>query len=123
MKAKEVKGRQREMADAIARAEQEEALEEGRSYTRPRPPRDPAQVYSVRIPTGDLAELRAMAEYQGVTPSALIRQLVVDHLASMRKFHEDPDREISNTIVTLESTVGTLKKMLSEAGRQQEKLL
>src|SRR5438067_10193377 len=85
MKTKEVKGRQREMADAVARAEEEENLEEGRPYVRPRPPRDPAQVYSVRIPTSDLAELRAMAEYQGVTPSALIRQLVVDHIASMRK--------------------------------------
>lgn len=46
-------------------------------WVRPAPPRDPSQVYSVRIPVTELEKLRLVAEHKGVTPSALMRTWVL----------------------------------------------
>jgi hypothetical protein len=54
----------------------------GPSYRRRHPPRDPAQVYSLRIPVGQLEELRELAAGKGVTPSALMRQWVLERMAA-----------------------------------------
>ncbi|MBO0686689.1 MAG: hypothetical protein J2P45_26380 [Candidatus Dormibacteraeota bacterium] len=63
-------------------AEEEEALrgEPGGPLHRTRPPRDPAQVYSVRMPVHLLDQLRRVAEDMGTTPSNLIRMWVVERL-------------------------------------------
>ena len=45
-----------------------------------RPPRDRAQVYSVRIPAEALATLRRLAEARGQLPSVLIRAWVLERL-------------------------------------------
>jgi hypothetical protein len=65
-----------------ALAEEEEALRDepaGRLH-RTRLPRDPAQVYSVRMPVHLLEQLRRAAEEMGTTPSNLIRMWVVERL-------------------------------------------
>lgn len=57
-------------------AEDEEAVAEA-VWVRPAPPRDPSQVYSVRIPVTELEKLRRVADHKGVTPSALMRTWVL----------------------------------------------
>lgn len=63
-------------------AEEEEALrdEPGRPLHRSRRSKDPAQVYSVRMPAHLLEQLRRAAEEMGTTPSNLIRMWVVERL-------------------------------------------
>jgi hypothetical protein len=68
-----------EAENAEQRAESEE---HGPSYRRKHPPRDPAQVYSLRIPVDQIEELRQFASDEGVTPSALMRQWVLERLAA-----------------------------------------
>ena len=76
------------MAKDIGRllAEEAEAAEEHRDDDIPlvrsrRPAKEPAQVYSLRIPVDKLAELRRLAEERHLTPSALMRSWVLERLA------------------------------------------
>jgi hypothetical protein len=68
-----------EAEEAERRAENED---HGPSYRRRHPPRDPAQVYSLRIPVDQLDELRQLASDKGVTPSALMREWVLERIAA-----------------------------------------
>ena len=52
----------------------------GPTYAPRHPPRDPSQVYSVRIPVSRLEQLRQRAAEEGVAPSALMRRWVVERL-------------------------------------------
>lgn len=68
-------------------AQEAELAREGEDDTVPptarrktRQPKDPSQVYSVRIPVDRLEQLRRAAAMRGSTPSALIRELVVAFL-------------------------------------------
>src|SRR6266508_4248518 len=66
-------------------AEAAEESEAGRDrpadYVRSRrPARDPAQVYSLRVPTRRLEELRQLAVAEGVEPSVLMRRWVLERL-------------------------------------------
>lgn len=79
------------VADMLARAarEAEEAearMERGEQFRPPshrvRPPRDPAQVYSLRMPVAKLEQLRRAAEQAGVSPSTLMRTWVLERLAA-----------------------------------------
>jgi hypothetical protein len=76
-----------EIAELLA-AEAEEAErhadeeDHGPSYRRKHPPRDPAQVYSLRIPAAQIEELRQLAANRGVTPSALMRAWVLERMAA-----------------------------------------
>ena len=45
-----------------------------------RPPRDPSQVYSVRIPVDRLEDLRRLAAERGAAPTGLMRQWVLERL-------------------------------------------
>jgi Lsr2 len=49
-------------------------------YRRARPSREPAQVYSLRIPVGQLEQLRRLAASRHMTPSALMRSWVLERL-------------------------------------------
>jgi hypothetical protein len=77
----------KEIAGSLA-AEAEEAerhaneADHGPSYRRKHPPRDPAQVYSLRIPVAQIEELRQLAADKGVTPSALMREWVLERMAA-----------------------------------------
>lgn len=78
------------LAEEAERAEREDEEEEksGRfKYFRPAPPKDPSQIYSVRIPVSRLEELRLLAESRGDQPTALMREFVLDRLDAE---HEAP---------------------------------
>ncbi len=66
-------------------AAEAEAIEEHRDDAVPlvrsgRPAREPSQVYSLRVPTDKLEQLRIQAAHQHVTPSALMRLWVLERL-------------------------------------------
>lgn len=72
-------------------AEEAEAVEAGLDEPYPKAHRirrrrsdDPAQVFSVRIPTSRMEELRKLAAEQHTTPGALIRRWVLDRLEGAR---------------------------------------
>jgi hypothetical protein len=71
--------RDEEMAAAIERAEAEDT-EESAVYVRPVPPKDAAQVYSIRVPVERLEQLRAIASDKGVPPSTLMRRWVIERI-------------------------------------------
>jgi hypothetical protein len=59
--------------------EDEEA--EGRwVFVRPRPAKEPSQVYSVRLPATVVEELRVLAAAKGAAPTALIRDWLLERL-------------------------------------------
>jgi hypothetical protein len=71
------------LAAEAAEAEQHaDEADHGPSYRRKYPPRDPAQVYSLRIPVAQIEELRQLAAGKGVTPSALMREWVLERMAA-----------------------------------------
>lgn len=49
-------------------------------FVRPRPPKEPSQVYSVRLPATVVEELRVLASAKGEAPTALIREWVLDRM-------------------------------------------
>jgi len=67
-------------AEAEAAEQLRDEEDRGSTHAPRHPPRDPAQVYSVRIPVGRLEQLRTRAVKEGVAPSALIRQWVIERL-------------------------------------------
>ncbi|MGH7882432.1 MAG: hypothetical protein ACREN8_05940 [Candidatus Dormibacteraceae bacterium] len=76
----------KEIAEMIAReaadAEAQEAAGQTPDgpYHRPRPAKDPSEVYSVRMPISRLEQLRQIAEQERTNPSTLIRKWVLDRL-------------------------------------------
>lgn len=71
-----------EAAEARAVADEEERgeREPAPAQRARRQATDPSQVYSVRIPVDRLAQLRALADERGETPSALLRRFVLERL-------------------------------------------
>ncbi|GAB3354382.1 hypothetical protein [Modestobacter lapidis] len=69
--------RDAEMVAALAALEADD--DDGPAIPVP-PARNPAQVYSVRIPLDRIDQLRAVAAERGTTPSALMRAWVVERL-------------------------------------------
>lgn len=67
-------------AEAEAAEQYRDEDDLGPTYVPRHPPRDPSQVYSVRIPVSRLEQLRQRAAEQGVAPSALMRRWVVERL-------------------------------------------
>lgn len=45
-----------------------------------RPPAEPAQVYSIRIPVDSIGDIRRLATRRGVAPSAMMRSWILDRL-------------------------------------------
>ncbi|MGH3275355.1 MAG: hypothetical protein ACRDNZ_13670 [Streptosporangiaceae bacterium] len=87
----------KDIADLLA-AEAEEAErhadeeDHGPTYRRKHPPRDPAQVYSLRIPVAQLEDLRQLAADRSVTPSALMREWVLERVTAEKAGQPDPVR-------------------------------
>ena len=80
-------------------AEEAEAAEGHRDDDVPlvrsrRPAREPAQVYSLRVPVEKLEELRRLAGERHLTPSALMRSRcrVITVCICNRFFHGSPSR-------------------------------
>lgn len=49
-------------------------------FVRPRPAKEPSQVYSIRLPATVVAELRVLATARGEAPTGLIRDWVLERL-------------------------------------------
>lgn len=100
--------RRQEMLDAIRQDEEQLIVEgEGRpaEMVRRRPAKQPAQVYSLRIPTDRLDQLRRLANERGIEPSALMRQWVIAQL----------DAEASGATVDLTADNAAGSGMFAEA--------
>lgn len=67
-------------AEAEAAEQHRDDDELGPTYRPAHPPKDPSQVYSVRIPAARLEQLRERATEKGIAPSALMRQWVIERL-------------------------------------------
>ncbi len=87
-----------EMEDMTARLEHERELfekdmdeEDDRPLVRPRPAKQPSQVYSIRLPVDRLAELRRYADRRGMAPTALIREWVLQRLDAAAREDELAD--------------------------------
>jgi hypothetical protein len=68
------------LAEEAEHAEQHRDDDLAPGYRRARAPREPAQVYSLRIPVDRLEQLRELAAERHMTPSALMRAWVLDRL-------------------------------------------
>jgi hypothetical protein len=49
-------------------------------FVRPRPPKEPSHVYSLRLPATVVEELRVLADAKGEAPTALLRQWLLDRM-------------------------------------------
>jgi hypothetical protein len=86
----------------VDRVEDEDNLEEdGQRYHRPRPPKEPSQVYSVRIPVDRLEQLRRVAEQRHLPPSALLRDWVVQRLDTEAGNPHELSLALGNVTATL----------------------
>jgi hypothetical protein len=72
----------------------------GPTYVPRRSAKDPSQVYSVRIPVGRLDQLRRRAAQEGVAPSALMRQWVIERL--------DADEGVNRSVSSLEALLAAV---------------
>lgn len=61
-------------------SEVEAGLRELPRAFRRAPAADPAQVYSIRIPSARVAELRLLADERDLAPSAMVREWVLERL-------------------------------------------
>jgi hypothetical protein len=68
------------LAEEAEHAEQHRDDELAPGYRRARPPREPAQVYSLRVPVNRLGQLRRLTAEKHMTPSALMRSWVLKQL-------------------------------------------
>jgi aryl-alcohol dehydrogenase-like predicted oxidoreductase len=72
-----------DIGDLLAREAEESELrgdQPTRLVRRARPPREPSQVYSVRMPVDRIDQLRQVAERAGVSPTTLMREWVLERL-------------------------------------------
>jgi len=72
------------ISEALAKeaelAEQSEGQHRGPYVRSRRPPKDPSQVYSLRIPLERLESVRKLAAENNTTPAALLRTWVLERL-------------------------------------------
>jgi hypothetical protein len=71
--------RERQMLEAISAVEQDDD-EDDDAWVRVKASRDPAQVYSIRIPIRRVEQLRQVAVSRNTTPSQLMREWVIERL-------------------------------------------
>lgn len=57
-------------------------------FVRPRPPREPSQIYSIRLPVSAIEQLRSLAITEGKAPTALLREWVLERLDMELKLKE-----------------------------------
>ena len=101
--------RDEEMAKAIDIAVSADESEVIETYIRPRPVTDPAQVYSIRIPSSRLEQLRQAAAAGGAAPSALMREWVLDRLDAETSGRDE--RLLDDLMSTLEHGLDTARKV------------
>lgn len=76
----------RELLEEAERIDREEIAitdeeAEGRwVFVRPRPPKEPSQIYSLRLPASVVEKVRLLAASKGEPPTVLLREWVLEHL-------------------------------------------
>ncbi|MGH8981358.1 MAG: hypothetical protein ACRDWE_10120 [Acidimicrobiales bacterium] len=100
-----------EMLRAIDEAEGADESDEdvAATYRRVPPAKAPAQVYSVRVPSNRLQQLRGLSELEGIPTSALVRNLVVEGI-ERRLGRLGEVEELAERVVRLESDMNELRK-------------
>ena len=83
-------------------------------YRRARPSREPAQVYSLRIPVEWLEQLRGHAADRHMTPSALMRAWVIERLEAEATKETGPDGANRPGSGSNEFPVQTLRLVIRE---------
>lgn len=115
----------------VDRIEDDDKLEaEDEQFFKPRPPKQPSQVYSIRVPVERLEQLRKLAEQRHVAPSALIREWVVERLdteigrPSVRQVAERVSWEGDDAIdpKLLKTVVEIIASAVTKALKETEKI-
>jgi DNA-binding CsgD family transcriptional regulator len=57
-------------------------------FVRARPPREPSQIYSIRLPVSAIEQLRSVALTESEAPTALLREWVLERLDTELKMKE-----------------------------------
>ena len=93
-------------------------------FVRPRPPLDPSQVYSIRIPSGALDQLRRLAAIREMAPTALIREWTLDRLTAELGGEPAPSQYqvLTDRIIHLEQKLVEQQKQLEANTEQTVKL-
>lgn len=104
-------------AEAEASEEHRDAPADYVRSTR-RPRREPSQVYSLRIPSHRLTELRELANANGVEPSVLMRQWVLDRLDTENdtRGHPSPSERVR-------AKLDSARRLLEEVHDAEERIL
>jgi hypothetical protein len=94
----------------------------------PAPPRQPSQVYSLRIPVEKLELLRQVAAEHNEVPSALMRRWVLERLEAIApkgqpqsSYHLSGD--LVDRVIDLEQQVAEHQKALDQQSREHQKKL
>jgi len=94
----------------------------------PAPPRQPSQVYSLRIPVDRLEFIRQVAAEHNELPSALMRRWVLERLETMTPNGQSPgsDRqagELVDRVIDLEQQVAIHQKALEQQTHDHQREL
>ena len=73
-----------------------------RRHVRSLAPKDPSQVYSIRIPVAKLASLRQLAAASGLAPTAMLRGWILERLEAVEDSHSSLLRSPNKGSDTLE---------------------
>ena len=111
------------LAETAAAVEAEDATPaEGYQFVRRAAPREAGQVYSIRIPAEKLRQVRQVAELDGVQPSVMMREWVLERLEKeyLARLHTCPTCGVAERQGVREA-VAYLKKALG--GRPGSEIL
>jgi hypothetical protein len=105
-------------------AEEAEASEAGRDlpveYVRAHgAPKEPSQVYSLRMPAKLLDQLRRLAEEEDIEPSALMRLWVIERLDAERDRRADQPAPA----VEIRAKLRQARELLEEVHAAEERML
>lgn len=110
---REMLAREAEEAEAVAEQEDRGEAEKGRGQ-RARQPSEPSQVYSLRLPSAAITQLRALAEQTNEPPTALLRRFVLDRLAYETRRQEPVD----SVAAVVDELMPLLRQRLLEAAHE-----
>ncbi len=90
----------------------------------PAPPRQPSQVYSLRIPVEKLELLRRIAAENNEVPSALMRRWVVERLEAIAQDGQTQGSyHLVDRVIELEQQVAQHRKALEQQVEEHQKQL
>ena len=85
-------------------------------YAKPRPAKDPSQVYSVRLPVSLIATLRRLAAAEDTTPSDLVRRYVIQAIEHNAALPDDDDERLRYLFENTRSQLDAINKLLADRG-------